>query len=34
MIRNDASLGVHPTPELLAELRETIGEESVLIERA
>ncbi len=33
VIRNDASLSVSPTPELLAELRDTIGEDSVLIER-
>ena len=33
VVRNDASLAVTPSAELLAELREVIGEEAVLIER-
>ena len=34
VVRSDASLNIQPTPELLAELREMIGENAVLIERS
>jgi len=33
VVRNDPSLAVTPSPELLAELRAMVGEEAVLIER-